>query len=416
MIRGDGADTTLSPPVRHWLNQARGPTAPVILLGGSCNALSFARSLGRRGVPVLMLETNPLLGIYTRYADVQLLPDVRQRPNVWLELLQSIGHRLTRPAVLFSTCDGHSQLVAKNAAKLEGRFRSCIPDAATLERIHNKRLQYDFAAAAGISIPAVHYPASLDDVRLIIPYLQFPTILKPYDSDESRSRLKKKLLIAATPAELIASYERMTAMEVPVMIQEMIGGDDSEIYGYFGFWDHDCRERAWVTRRKLRQYPPGAGDGSFQVTVDASDILELSRRLLRAFGLRGFAGVEFKRHPRDGAFRLIEINARTESGNQLAISAGVDLPWIGYRYLTGEGLPTEPIRPSRQVKYVNEEWDVQSFAMLRRSSRLSFRSWLASIYDAEARAIWAADDPKPFAMGIVRAIRKLGVRHGSRVA
>jgi len=109
--------------------------------------------------------------------------------------------------------------------------------------------------------------------------------------------------------------------------------------------------------------PPGAGDGSFQVTVDASDILELSRRLLRAFGLRGFAGVEFKRHPRDGAFRLIEINARTESGNQLAISAGVDLPWIGYRYLTGEGLPTEPIRPSRQVKYVNEEWDVQSFAM-----------------------------------------------------
>jgi predicted ATP-grasp superfamily ATP-dependent carboligase len=410
MIRRGGADATLAPPVRRWLNRARGPAAPVVLLGGSCNALSFARSLGRRGVPVLMLETNPLLGIYTRYADVQLLPDVRRHPDVWLELLQSIGRRLTQPAVLFSTCDGHSQLVARNAAKLEPCFRSCIPDAATLERIHNKRLQYDFAAAAGISIPAVHYPVSLDDVCSIIPSLQFPTILKPYDSDESRSRLKRKLVIVTTAEELVTSYERMTAMKVPVIIQEMITGEDSEIYGYFGFWDHDARERAWVTRRKLRQYPPGAGDGSVQVTVDAPEILNLSRRLLRAFGFRGFAGVEFKRHPHDGAFRLIEVNARTESGNQLAISAGVDLPWIGYQYLIGESLPTEPIRPSRHVKYVNEEWDVQSFAMLRRSSGLSFRSWLASIYDAEARAIWAADDPKPFAMGIVHAIRALASR------
>jgi predicted ATP-grasp superfamily ATP-dependent carboligase len=411
MIREVDSDATLAPPVRRWLNRVRVHTAPpVVLLGGSCNALSFARSLGRRGVPVLMLETNPMLGIYTRYADVQLLPDVRQRPDVWLQLLQSIGRSLERSAVLFSTCDGHSQLIAQNAPKLEGCFRFCIPDAATLNRIHNKRLQYDFAAAAGISIPAVYFPASLNDVRSILPHLQFPTILKPYDSDESRRKLKKKLLVATTAEELIASYQRMTAMTVPVIIQELIRGDDSEIYGYFGFWDRDGRERAWVTRRKLRQYPPGTGDGSLQVTVDEPQILELSRRLLRVFGFRGFAGVEFKRHPSDGTFRLIEINARTESGNQLAISAGVDLPWIGYQYLTGEKLPVEPICPSRHVKYVNEEWDVQTFMILRRNSTLSFRSWLASICDAEALAIWAIDDPKPFAMGIARALQTFASR------
>jgi D-aspartate ligase len=396
------------PPVRRWLKRIRVSIPPAVVLGGSCNGLSFARSLGRRGVPVLMLETNPFLGIHTRYANVLLLPDVREDPAAWLQLLQSIGRRLDKPAILFSTSDGHTQLIARHSPSLESYFRFLLPDAATLDQIVNKRLQYGIAAREGIRIPAVHYPESVDEVRSVIPRLQFPALLKPYDSDASRGRLKRKLVVVASAEELIAAYERMKAMSVPVMIQELIPGEDSELYGYLGFWDRDGRERAWMTKRKWRQNPPGFGDGSLQTTVNAPEVAELSRRLLRAFGYRGFAGVEFKRDPRDGTFRLMELNARTESGNQLAISAGVDLPWIGYQYLTGGKLEPTPIGPSgRPVKYVNEEWDVQSFMALRSNSKLSLRSWLGSIRGTRAWAIGAWDDPLPLIVGLGRFLKHL---------
>jgi predicted ATP-grasp superfamily ATP-dependent carboligase len=67
------------------------------------------------------------------------------------------------------------------------------------------------------------------------------------------------------------------------------------------------------TQERLRQFPPLFGDGSFQGTVDAPEVAELGRRLVRAFDDRGFAGIEFKFDARDGTYRLIEFNPRTVS-------------------------------------------------------------------------------------------------------
>ncbi len=113
-------------------------------------------------------------------------------------------------------------------------------------------------------------------------------------------------------------------------MQEWIPGPDTELYGYLAFWDADGREHSWMTKRKERQHPLGIGSGATQISVDAPEVAELSRRLLAAFGWRGLVGVEWKRDERDRGFRLVEINPRTVIGNQLAISAGVDLPWIAY--------------------------------------------------------------------------------------
>ena len=115
------------------------------------------------------------------------------------------------------------------------------------------------------------------------------------------------------------------------MVQEIVPGDDTALFGYLAFFDEEGVEVAWLTKQKLRQHPAQFGDGSLQITVDAPEVAALSRRLLGAFDVRGFVGVEFKRDERSGTYYLIEINPRTVSGNQLAISAGVDFPWIGYR-------------------------------------------------------------------------------------
>ena len=141
-------------------------------------------------------------------------------------------------------------------------------------------------------------------------------------------------------------------------------------------------------------------------------MLQASRTLLEAFRYRGLVMVEFKCDPRDGSYYLMEINPRTASGNQLGISAGVDLPWIAYRDLAGQnhaGRPSPHFR--RNVKYVNEEWDVQAFAASWKSGEMTLLEWIRSLRGIEARALLAWSDPLPLLVGLWRFARSclLGV-------
>jgi predicted ATP-grasp superfamily ATP-dependent carboligase len=403
--------------LEHWLGglarRSSAPSrlpSPAIILGGSCNGLSFARSLGRRGIRCVMLDSERLLGTFTRFATVALLPSAAEQPQYWIELLEQIGSRLPQRGVLFATSDLHSLLFARHSDRLRRYYRFIVPDLSVLETIVNKRRQYDVARQVGVPIPAVHFPDSLQDAQRISRDLIYPCILKPYESHSSRNKLdKRKVVIVRSAQELIDAHERTSRASVPMMIQEIIPGGDDALYGYLGFWDEGARERAWLTKRKLRQYPPGFGDGSLQETIDAPEVAELSRRLLRALNYSGFVGVEFKLDPRDGTFRLMEINPRTVSGNQLAISGGVDFPWIGYRHLTGDcdGIARSGRAPAfrRGVRYLNEEWDVQAFLAMRKSGQLTLRQWLKSLTKVDCTAIGAWDDPGPLLAGVRRVLR-----------
>jgi predicted ATP-grasp superfamily ATP-dependent carboligase len=140
--------------------------------------------------------------------------------------------------------------------------------------------------------------------------------------------------------------------------------------------------------------------------VDAPEIASLSRRLLRAYEYRGFVGVEFKQDARDGRFRLMEINPRTVSGNQLAIAAGVDFPWIGYECLANsEPRPRAAERFRVGVAYVNEEWDLKAFLRLKQAGELTLLRWLGDLFRSDAKALAAIDDPLPVLVAAFRVFR-----------
>jgi D-aspartate ligase len=385
--------------LERWLaaNVTEQPLA--VILGTSWNALSFARSLGRRRVPVLLLGSRRHLGSYTRYGKVLALPPVDDDPEAWIRTLRFVGARLADPGVLLPMGDGDTLLVSRYEELLRPCFRFVVPARQTAEQIVNKRLQYGAAGEAGIPFPSTYFPETAEEVRALSAELPFPCLLKPYTSHTGRRAMGQKVLVARSAGELSSGYERLAALEVPAMVQEIVPGEDRALFGYLAFWDGDGRELAWLTKRKLRQGPPHFGDGSLQVTVEAPEVADMSRRLLRAVGYRGFASVEFKLDSDSGNFYLMEINPRTESGNQMAISAGVDLPWIGYRYLTGledDAGPTRAFRPG--VKFLNEEFDIRAFRELRRSAGMTIARWVRSIRGTTSTAIWARDDPLPYAV------------------
>jgi predicted ATP-grasp superfamily ATP-dependent carboligase len=130
--------------------------------------------------------------------------------------------------------------------------------------------------------------------------------------------------------------------------------------------------------------------------VEAPEVADLSRRLLRAFDYRGFVCTEFKRDAASGIYSLIEINPRAGAGNQMAITAGVDIPWIGYRHLTGsdgDAGKGAVFRPG--VEFVNEELD-----------GVTIGRWARSTRGTRATAVWARDDPLPFVVLVWRLARR----------
>ena len=313
-----------------------------------------------------------------------MLPPADQCEDEWLKFLQYIGRRLNRQGVLLPTSDLHSLLVSRHAESLRPYFRFVVPEMGRLMRIVNKRWQYEDAAAAGIAIPQVHFPESVADAARLRGTCPTPACSSLMNLIP-RKKLGGKLVVVHSGGELVERYESITAMKVALMIQELIRGPETDLVTHMAFWDADGCERAWLTTRKLRQSPPSFGDGCLQITADIPEVPELSRKLLRALCYTGFVGVEFKYDARDNTHRLIEINPRTMLGNQLAITAGIDLPWIGYQYLTGaESIPPEPFR--RGVKWVNEEGDIQTFLALWKAGQINPSQWLDSLRGVESES------------------------------
>lgn len=393
--------------LERLLNQTHGKRPLAIVMGGSVNGLSFVRSLGRRGIPILLLDSERLVGTYSRYGTTVLLPQPDKNPDEWVGLLEFLGSRLDAHGVIFSTSDAHGLFVSQQAKLLERYFRFLVPSAETTAQIVDKKTQYTIAKSVGIPIPQTYFPKNLDEVRGISTGLKYPCIVKPYKAHEGRGKIgNKKVVVAESRKSLVSVFESIGNGDPSFMVQEIIPGEDNALYGYLAFWDANHHEHAWLTKRKLRQYPPHYGDGSLQETIECQEVAQLGRKLLQAFNYQGFVGIEFKFDARDGTYRLMEINPRTVSGNQLCISAGVDFPGIGYQYLTGCDLGLHPARPfQRGVRYVNEEWDLKAYLALRKSGELTLGSWLHSIRGAQAKALGALDDPLPIVVTMSRVVR-----------
>jgi predicted ATP-grasp superfamily ATP-dependent carboligase len=338
--------------IDRWVHRHKSRQPVAVVLGASINGLAVVRSLGRHGVPVLLIDRTPQLGGWTRFARRVAFDGELHEGETMLELLVGLGQRLAQPAVIFPTADGQCTFLADHHFELEHYYKFVQPEPETVRAILDRPKQYEIAKRAGVSIPGTFTPAN--------------------------------------------------------------EGDDTDIYGYWAFWDEEGRERAWLTMRKPRQNLPRFCDGTLQQTVTAPEVARLSRKLLRAFEYRGLVGVEFKRDNRDGSFKLMEITPRIESANQLAVSAGVDLAWIAYRHLTDTSVSGERVSFTPGVTFVNEEADFKRILELRKAGELKTSDWLRSWFSARAHALGAWDDPMPLivlAGRIARAAtkRRLGL-------
>jgi D-aspartate ligase len=399
--------------VNRFLRRCGNSARPgVIVLGSSVNGLSYVRSLGRRGIPVLCADAVRSTAAASRHGDFVLL-DRRAEDEIAGEyamddVIAQCRAAGVRPVVLGSA-DEWQVWIARRAAQPDSGFDSFAPSLSAIDHIVDKQSQYECARACDIPIADF---ANAEDVRTgRTPWTQYPAIIKPRWSHSGRGAIGGKATLVANADEMRERLERLreVADAEAYLVQKVVRGGDDTLFAYLGCLDSQGREVAHVIKRKLRQHPPSFGDGCLDMTCRDIGVAEPARLLLRALAYRGLVGVEFKRDPESGEISLIEINPRTVSTNQLAITAGVDFPWIAYHLAQGKPAPAGAKNAFRvDVRHIHEERDFRAFIARRRKGEAGFFGWLRELLTAQSFAIWNVGDPMPLAFTVWDALRRKG--------
>jgi predicted ATP-grasp superfamily ATP-dependent carboligase len=182
------------------------------------------------------------------------------------------------------------------------------------------------------------------------------------------------------PEQLVEQCGTLISLKSIFMIQEIVPGPDENLVTFLGYVGHDGQVLAGCVRRKLRQFPPGFGYCCLTESIDDREVFDLSVKLLRSLDYRGIGCVEFKRDPRDGKPKLIEINSRAVRTSMLAIAAGVDFPWIAYQDCVKPGAVEPALRGKVPVRWVHLRDELRAASLLILNGELSFIEWVRGFW------------------------------------
>jgi predicted ATP-grasp superfamily ATP-dependent carboligase len=204
--------------------------------------------------------------------------------------------------------------------------------------------------------------------------------------------------------QLEEAFRIATEANLEVMLQEIIPGDDLEGVNYNSYiWEGKILVE--FTAVHVRNAPPWFGSPRVAVSRKVPEVLESGRRLLRELGFSGFSCTEFKCDPRDGIYKLMEINGRHNLSTLLAVRCGINFPWLHYRHLS-EGIAPQAAEFLEEIYWIDLFRDLGYSGMYLNREQQSLADYLRPYLRPHVFASFDYTDLGPF----LKRISSLAVR------
>lgn len=369
-----------------------------VVLTVSPTGLAVARSLAPRGVAVYGVDSERReIGHFSRWfrrdPRFAYLP---HGPELLRELL-AFGAAQPRKPVLFIAGDPYMDWVAENHEALREHF--VLPESMRPEgvaRLVNKRSCYEHFLELGIEMPKTFFPTNAAEAAEAAREIRYPAIVKPEVAHLVRKQLGGQKLVEVNDADaLVRWWQQLHDWGTDSVLQEVIVGPEANIFVGALYVDADLEVRSLFTACKTRQYPPWFGSGSYMEASWNPEIAELSTALVKKAAYRGVCGTEYKYDPRDGRWKLIELNPRPTLWYSLARAAGVDVPWDAYCDLIGRPNPIHRDCQDDRVRWQLLVRDVVSAWHFKKSGELSWPDFLRTVIDPRSKdyAVLSLRDP-----------------------
>ena len=365
-----------------------------LVVGGDHPGLGVARSLGRRGIPVYIIEDQHSISRFSKYANrvirVKDLRDERKTVDAVLETGRKYG---LKDWVLFPTRDETVAAFSRYRDELAQMFRVTTPDWNTVQWAWDKNKTYEMALRLKIPSPETWNLKSRDELPTLYPRL--PLAIKPAIKENFFYATGAKAWRANTPEQLDALFDK-AAEQIKIeeiMIQEIIPGDGECQFSYCAFFREGQVHSSLVARRE-RQHPREFGRAATYVeSMELPEIEELSERFLKEIDYYGLVEIEYKQDPRDGQYKLLDVNARTWGFHSIGFPAGVDFPYLLFADQVGEKI--ERCRGASGVGWLRLLTDLPSAFSGIVQGKVKWSSYVSSMRRTRIESVFCKEDPLP---------------------
>ena len=363
-----------------------------IVLGGNFVGLGIVRSLGAHGIPTWVFDADRSKSIaqFSRYT----AKFIEVKESIVDALLQAGTEHNLNGWVLFPVADEYVELLSENRDSLSSIYRVTTAPVEVTKFALDKRLTYKRAHELGISAPWTAVGNSVAEIEAQgVPY---PVILKPAVNHHFFPQTNIKALPVQNAAELTRGFAQMSKYISPneILVQERIPGGGENQFSFCALCKEGRVIASLVAQRK-RQYPVDFGNASTFVETASQPVVESGGRdFLKSIAFEGLAEVEFKFDPRDGKYKILDVNPRAWGWHTLGKAAGMDFPYLLWRQTVG--LPVAPIDTHRNAAWIREITDFVSIA--KSSNRFAAVKSLAGALCTRklTSSTFSLTDPVPF--------------------
>ena len=366
-----------------------------MILGIEYQALGLLRQLRAAGVRCVLVDQD-------RWGPARLsrhAARVHQCPAYDSEefwpWLMALGERESLQGwLLIATDDEQVRQLSLNIDKVQKRFRYLGPAWTEFEKLYDKRVSYEWCLANKVPVPLSYLPRDREDLPQ--GELRYPFIVKPAFKRNFKRYSKAKAVVVHSEAELRTLLAgQFSGLDIhEVLFQEVIPGGGQQQWSYAGLFV-DGEPIAAFTACRLRQHPPDFGRASTYVVAEYDREVEAaSRRVIAALNYTGLAEVEWKRDPRDGSLRFLEVNARCWGWHSLAASVVGNLPKMLYDYACGIH-PAPVITPKYGMRWVKHVTDLPVAIDMWWTGAMSLRDYCETFKHNVTCCEWEWSDPLP---------------------
>lgn len=368
---------------------------PAIVIGAHTMGLGVIRSLGIMGIPVISAYySNMDMGFVSCYVKEKVcLPHPEKNEQSFICELVNLGKKYYG-VPLFPVSDEALKIVSKHKAELSLYFRVACVEWPIVRKIIEKNYTYELASSLGIPVPKTIKLMPAHDISEYLDAFEYPVLIKPVESHLYFSIFRKKNLKVQNQKQLQQGCERAFQAGLEVMLQEMIPGCDSEGVNYNSyFWEG--QPLVEFTAKKIRNAPIELGSPCALKSQMVEDVLEPGRKLLKSLMYYGYSCTEFKRDPRDGAYKLVEVNGRNNLSTLLAVHCGINFPWLHYRHLVYGILP-QAFGFREGFYWIDTERDLSFFSQHVIRNQEGLFSFFLPYLNPHVQAVFDVYDLKPF--------------------
>lgn len=308
-----------------------------VLLGADLNCYSVARAFNEQYGVKSKAFGKYRIGVTSnsKIIDFEENKNISDENFLINKLLSFAEENKDSELYLIGCTDEYAELIINNKDKLKDKYFISCPEKELSKKIISKDNFYNMCEERGIPYPKNYIFEKTNDFSELEEKnlgFSYPIIIKPSSSIEywhHEFEGMKKVYTAenAKEAKDIISAIFSSGYDKSIILQDLIPGGEDTMYVLTAYSDKNAKVRMASLGHVLlgEHTPKGLGNHVAIITEYHKDITDKLIKFLEDINYTGFSNFDIKFDPRDGSFRVLEINLRQGRSNYYVTSSGINI-------------------------------------------------------------------------------------------